>query len=194
MGRVIVTEFISIDGVIEDPGGSEDFEHGGWSFQFSRGDDGDAFKLEELRHSDALLLGRVTYERFAEAWPQRSGDEFSDTFNDMPKFVVSSTLTDPQWKNSSVITGDLTEEVNNLKQRFEKDLVVHGSATLAQALHKANLVDEWRLMTFPVILGHGKRLFSDGLPMRNLKLVSTKPVGPDGVVVLTYGRTEQGES
>jgi dihydrofolate reductase len=185
MGKLVVTEFVSVDGVFEDPGGSEDFEHGGWSFEFNRGEDGDKFKLDETLATDALLLGRVTYEGFAEAWPQRSGDEFSDKFNTMPKYVVSSTLENPEWANSTVISGDLSEEVSKLRQEHENDIAVHGSGQLARGLLDAGLVDEVRLMVFPVVLGEGKRLF-DGVDMRTLKLADVKPVGPDGVVVLTY--------
>jgi dihydrofolate reductase len=185
MGKLVVTEFVSVDGVFEDPGGSEAFEHGGWSFEFSRGDDGDKFKLDETIASDALLLGRVTYEGFADAWPKRSGDEFSDKFNSMPKYVVSSTLENPEWTNSTVISGDLSTEVPQLKQQHEKDIVVHGSGQLARGLLDLGLVDEIRLMVFPVVLGEGKRLF-DGVDMRTLKLAEAKPVGPDGVIVLTY--------
>src|SRR5215216_2864451 len=133
MGKIVVTEFISIDGVVEDPGGSEDFKYGGWSFQFSRGDEGDKFKVDETLASDALLLGRLTYEGFADAWPSREG-EFADKFNSMPKYVVSSTLQDPEWTNSTVIDDDLAEEVSKLRQESDGEIVVHGSAQLVQAL------------------------------------------------------------
>jgi dihydrofolate reductase len=181
---VIVSEFISLDGVVEDPGGSEDFEYGGWSFEFSRGDEGDKFKLDEAFESEALLLGRVTYEGFADAWPQREG-EFADKFNNMPKYVVSTTLTDPGWNNSTVIGGDLAEEVRKLKQDVDGDLVVHGSAQLAQALIDADLVDELRLMVFPVVLGKGKRLFGETGGKKTFKLADSKIVG-DGVAILVY--------
>jgi dihydrofolate reductase len=185
MGRVVVTEFVSLDGVMEDPGGSEGWEHGGWSFKFERGDEGDKFKLDETLASDALLLGRVTYEGFAEAWPSRGG-EFADKFNNMPKYVVSTTLRDPEWTNSKVIGGDIPDAVAKLKQEHDGDIVVHGSAQLANALLDSDLVDEYRLMVFPVVLGSGKRLFGEHNDMKTLKLVDSKPVGPDGVVVLTY--------
>jgi dihydrofolate reductase len=185
MGKLIVTEFVSVDGVFEDPGGSENFEHGGWSFEFDRGEDGEKFKLDETLGSDALLLGRVTYEGFADAWPKRSGDEFSDKFNSMPKHVVSSTLKDPDWNNSSVISGDLSGEVQRLKDTYENDVAVHGSGQLARALLDQGLVDEVRLMVFPVVLGEGKRFF-DGIDVHTLKLVDSIRVGPDGVIVLTY--------
>jgi dihydrofolate reductase len=188
MGKVVITEFVSVDGVFEDPGGSEDFEHGGWSFKFNRGEDGDKFKLDETLASDALLLGRVTYEGFAEAWPKRSGEPFSEKFNSMPKYVFSKTLKDPDWNNSTVIDGDLSEEVSKLKQEHEKDLVVHGSGQLARGLLDQDLVDEVRLMVFPVVLGKGKRPF-DGTDLHALKLVDSKTVG-DGVIILTYGRAE----
>lgn len=163
MGKIVVTEFISLDGVIEDPGGGEDFKHGGWSFEISRGDEGDQFKLDETRNSKALLLGRRTYEGFAEAWPSRDG-EFADLFNNMPKYVVSSTLKDPDWNNTTVVDGDLTEEIPKLRDEVDGDIVVHGSAQLVQALVEHGLVDELRLMVFPVVLGasgsSGKRATS----------------------------------
>jgi dihydrofolate reductase len=184
MGKIVVTEFISLDGVIEDPGGSEDFEHGGWSFEISRGDEGDRFKLDELMESDALLLGRTTYEGFAEAWPSREG-EFADKFNQMPKYIVSASMDEAEWENSTVIGGaDLAAEVGKLKVSHDGDVVVHGSATLAQALLDQGLVDELRLMVFPVVLGSGKRLFGDS-GKRPLKLADSKTVG-DGVAILVY--------
>jgi dihydrofolate reductase len=183
MGRIVVTEFVSLDGVMEDPGGSEGFEHGGWSFDVSRGEEGDKFKLDETLATDALLLGRRTYEGFAEAWPQRSG-EFADKFNGMPKYVVSSTLTDPEWNNTTVLEGELAEEVEKLKADHDGDIVVHGSATLAEGLLEEDLVDELRLMVFPVVLGSGRRLFGDSRK-KKLRLVDSKVVG-DGVVILVY--------
>src|SRR5947207_4413515 len=138
MGKIVVTEFVSLDGVMEDPGGAEDFEHGGWTCEIDRGE-GDAFKLEETRATEALLLGRVTYEGFAAAWPSREG-EFADRFNSMPKYVVSSTLQDPKWNNTSVLSGDLAEEVSNMKERHDGDVVVHGSRQLVQTLVATNLV------------------------------------------------------
>jgi dihydrofolate reductase len=185
MGRIIVTEFVSLDGVVEDPGGSEDFKYGGWSFAFDRGPEGNEFKLEETRDSEALLLGRVTYEGFAEAWPSRD-DEFAKKFNTMPKYVVSSTLTDPEWTNSTVVAPDaVVETVAKLRQEAGGDIAVHGSAQLAQTLIEHDLVDELRLMVFPVVLGTGKRLFGDPGEKKTLRLVDTKVVG-DGVVILTY--------
>ncbi len=185
MGRIVVTEFVSLDGVMEDPGGSEDFEHGGWTFEIEQGEEGGKFKLEETFGSDALLLGRVTYEGFAAAWPERDG-EFADKFNTMPKYVVSSTLTDPQWTNSHVLGGDLVDEITKLKGVVGGDIVVHGSARLAQGLLESDLVDELRLMVFPVVLGSGKRLFESGSKKR-MRLTGSKAVG-DGVLILTYER------
>jgi dihydrofolate reductase len=184
MARIVVTEFVSLDGVVEDPGGSEDFKYGGWSFEFDRGAEGNDFKLDETRGSQALLLGRVTYEGFAEAWPSREG-EFADIFNSMPKYVVSSTLNDPDWSNSTVLEGDVVEEVSKLREGPDGDIVVHGSAQLAQTLIEHDLVDELRLMVFPVVLGTGKRLFGDPGEKKTLRLVDSKVVG-DGVVILTY--------
>jgi dihydrofolate reductase len=184
MGRIVVTEFMSLDGVIEDPGGAEDYKYGGWSFEFSRGEEGDKFKLDETHNSDALLLGRVTYEGFADAWPQREG-EFADKFNNMPKYVVSSTLTDPEWTNSTVINGDVPAEVAKVRDAHDGDVVVHGSAQLAQTLIENDLVDELRLMVFPVVLGTGKRLFGETTDKKPLELADSTTVG-DGVAILTY--------
>ena len=184
MGRIAVTEFISLDGVIEDPGGSEDFKYGGWSFEIERGEEGDRFKLDEAMNADALLLGRKTYEGFAAAWPSRDG-EFADKFNSMPKYVVSSTLKDPDWTNSTVLDGDVAEEVSQLREEVDGEIVVHGSAQLVQALVEHGLVDELRLMVFPVVLGTGKRLFGETGDKRRLRLADSKTVG-DGVAILTY--------
>ena len=146
--------------MIEDPGGSEDFKYGGWSFEIDRGEDGNQFKLDETMGSAALLLGRKTYEGFADAWPSREG-EFADKFNNMPKYVVSSTLKDPDWTNTTVLDGDVAESVAKLRDEVDGDIVVHGSAQLTQALIDDGLVDELRLMVFPVVLGSGKRLFGE---------------------------------
>jgi dihydrofolate reductase len=184
MGKVVVTEFISLDGVIEDPGGSEDFEHGGWTFEIARGDEGDRFKLDELMESDALLLGRITYEGFAEAWPSREGD-FADKFNRMPKYVVSESMDEAGWENSTVIGGgDLAAAVAKIKADHDRDVIVPGSATLSRALLDQGLVDELRLMVFPVVLGSGKRLFGDS-GKKPLKLADSRTVG-DGVAILVY--------
>ena len=185
MARIVVTEFVSLDGVMEAPGG-EEFRHPGWSFEFDRGDEGNQFKLDETMGSEALLLGRVTYEGFARAWPTREG-EFADKFNSMPKYVVSSTLTDPDWTNTTVLDGDVVEEVKKLKDELDGDVVVHGSAQLAQTLLEHDLVDELRLMVFPVVLGTGKRLFGETTDKKPVRLVDSKVVG-DGVMILTYER------
>jgi dihydrofolate reductase len=184
VGKIVVTEFVSLDGVMEDPGGSENFKYGGWSFEFARGDEGDKFKLDEALEAEALLLGRVTYEGFAAAWPSREG-EFADKFNNMPKYVVSSTLDDPEWNNSTVIKGDVPEQVTKLKDEIDGDIVVHGSARLVQTLIEHDLVDELRLMVFPVVLGRGKRVFGETSDKKPLQLVDSKVVG-DGVDILIY--------
>lgn len=187
MGTIAVTEFISIDGVIEDPGGSEDFKHSGWSFEFDRGDEGDRFKLDETMNSEALLLGRVTYEGFANSWPGREDEAgFADKFNNMPKYVVSSTLEEPlDWNNSKLLEGDLIEAVRKLKDEVDGEIVIHGSATLAQSLIENDLVDEIRLMVFPVVLGGGKRLFAETSDKKPMKLADSKTVG-NGVSILTF--------
>ena len=187
MGRIIATEFVSLDGVVEAPGGGEEFEYAGWSFDIDRGDEGNKFKLDETRASAALLLGRRTYEGFAEAWPSRTDDVgFADKFNSMPKYVVSSTLESPEWSNTTVLGGDLAEEVAKLREAHEGDVVVHGSPQLVQGLLEADLVDELRLMVFPVVLGTGKRLFGATSDKKPLRLVSSQTVG-DGVSILVYG-------
>jgi dihydrofolate reductase len=186
MGRIVVTEFVSLDGVMEDPGGSENFKYGGWTFEISRGEEGDKFKLDETMSSEALLLGRRTYEGFAEAWPSRDG-EFADRLNSMPKYVVSSTLEDPEWTNSTVLNGDLAEEARRVRDEHEGNIVVHGSAQLVQGLLESDLVDELRLMVFPVVLGDGKRLFGQTSGKKPLRLKSTQTVG-DGVAILIYER------
>jgi dihydrofolate reductase len=186
VGKIVVTEFVSLDGVVEAPGGGENFKHGGWSFEISRGDEGDKFKLDETMASEALLLGRVTYEGFAAAWPSRTDEfGFADKFNNMPKYVVSSTLKDPDWNNSTVLTGDVADEVAKLKERHDGDIVVHGSPQLVQTLIENDLVDEYRLMVFPVVLGSGKRLFGETTDKKSLRLVDSKVVG-DGVSILVY--------
>jgi dihydrofolate reductase len=190
VGRIVVTEFVSLDGVMEDPGGAENFKHGGWSFEIARGEEGDKFKLDEAFASEALLLGRVTYEGFAAAWPSREG-EFADKFNNMPKYVVSSTLDEPEWNNSTVLKGDVAEEVGKLRQEQDGDIVVHGSAQLVQTLIEHDLVDELRLMVYPLVLGSGKRLFGETSDKKPLRLVESKVVG-DGVAILIYEPARSG--
>jgi dihydrofolate reductase len=186
MRRIVVTEFMTLDGVMEDPGGAEGFERGGWAFQFDRGPEGDKFKLDEVMEADASLLGRVTYQGFAQAWPSRTG-EFADKMNGMLKYVVSTTLNkeDLTWQNSTVIKGDVAGEVSKLKQGPGGDILVAGSAQLVQTLLEHDLVDELRLMVYPIVLGTGKRLFAGGGKKLALRLVEAKPVG-DGVLILVY--------
>ena len=190
MGKIVVTEFISIDGVIEDPGGSEDFEHGGWTFEIDRGTEGDKFKLDEVFEAEAQLFGRVTYEGFAAAWPEREGDpvmgEFAKQINTMPKYVYSRTLQDPSWQNTTVLSGDFVADMQRVKDEVDGVILVAGSATLAQGLLDNDLVDELRLMVFPVVLGSGKRLFAAS-GKKPLKLADAKTVGA-GVQILTYER------
>jgi dihydrofolate reductase len=187
MGRIVVSEFVTLDGVMEDPGGAEGFAHGGWAFRFERGAEGDTFKLDEVLEADAMLLGRVTYEGFAQAWPERTDDAgFADKMNGMRKYVVSSTLGEPAWNNSVVIRGDLAEEAAKLKAAHDGDILVAGSRRLAQGLTALHLVDEYRLMLYPTVLGSGKRLFDGGGDPLTLELADARPVGGDGVVILTY--------
>jgi dihydrofolate reductase len=179
MGKLVVTEFITLDGVIEEPR---------WSFECNRGEDGDKFKADELRAADAQLLGRVTYQGFAQAWPSMGHDWFGEKMNDMPKYVVSSTLTDEDadWTNSTVIRDDVPAQISQVKEQVAGDLLVAGSAQLVKTLAEQDLVDEYRLMVFPILLGAGKRLFGDGTPRTTLRLADATPVGPDGVFILTY--------
>ena len=187
MGKLVVTEFVSVDGVFEDPGGSEDFEHGGWTFEYDRGEDGSAFKLDELMEAEVQLLGRVTYEGFAEAWPSREGP-FAEKLNTDPKVVVSTTLTAPQWKPTTVISDDVVGQLAKLKDETDGVILVAGSGTLVATLLGADLVDELRLMVFPTVLGRGRRLFPDGIDRLKLELAETRTVGPDGVQIQIYRR------
>jgi dihydrofolate reductase len=186
MSKVVVSQFMTLDGVVEDPGGAESFDLGGWAFKFDRGTEGDKFKMDEVMASEALLLGRTTYEGFAAAWPSREGD-FADKFNNMPKYVVSGSLGDPDWNNSTVIAPDeIAERVGELRDGEGGDLLVNGSVQLVEALMTHHLVDEYRLMVFPIVLGRGKRLFGELPAPATVKLADSFSVGPDGVVVLTY--------
>jgi dihydrofolate reductase len=189
MRRLVVTEFLTLDGIMEDPGGAEKFERGGWAFQFDRGPAGDKFKNDELLASDTLLLGRITYEGFAAAWPSRTG-EFADKMNGMSKVVVSTTLKRAGWNNSILVKENIPQAVSRLKQAPGEDILVAGSAQLVHALMQNDLVDEYRLMVFPVVLGKGKRLFNEGIQRHALRLVEAKPVGPAGVFTLVYHRQE----
>ena len=178
MRKIIATEFVSLDGVMEDPS---------WTFQFSSGEQ-DQFKFDELSASDALLLGRVTYEGFAAAWPHMTEQEgeYADMMNGYPKYVVSETLEEPlDWNNSTLIKGNLAEEVSRLKQQPGKDILIFGSGDLVNTLMEHDLIDEYRLMVFPVVVGSGKRLFGDGIETTVLSLVEATTFG-SGVAVLSY--------
>jgi dihydrofolate reductase len=187
MGKLVVTEFVSIDGVFQDPGGVGEIERGGWSFKFDRGEEGDRFKFDELMAAGAQLLGRVTYEGFAAAWPTMTDEQgFADKMNSMPKYVVSTALENPEWTNTTVIRDNVAVEVGKLKDQIDGDILVAGSGRLVQTLVDEDLVDEWRLMVFPVVVGEGRHLFGDQTDLSTLKLTDSKTVGPDGVIVLTY--------
>jgi dihydrofolate reductase len=192
MGRIVVTEYISVDGVVEAPSGTEDFERVGWIDDFRRGPEGDEFKVAETMGSDALLLGRGTYDGFAPVWPHVEG-EFADKFNTMPKHVVSSTLEDPEWNNTTVLRGDVLDEVEKLRAQYEGDIVVHGSPQLARTLIEHDLVDELRLMVYPVVVGAGKRLFGETSGTKRLQLVETRTVG-DGINILVYRPADRASS
>jgi dihydrofolate reductase len=186
MGKIVVTEFVSLDGVMEDPGGSEDYRHGGWTFEIDRGEEGDKFKLDELYEAEAQLLGRVTYEGFAAAWPtMEDGAGFAEKMNSMPKYVFSSTLQEASWNNSTILRGELADEVARLHREIDGVILVAGSAQLVQGLLKHDLVDELRLMVFPVLLGEGRRLFGDVAEKKPLNLVDSKTLGA-GIALLTY--------
>jgi len=189
MSRIVVSEFVTLDGVMEDPGGAEPFDRGGWAFQFDRGTEGDKFKLDELVNASALLLGRKTYEGFAAAWPERTDDAgFADKMNSMPKYVVSSTLRRPTWSNTTVLSGDVAGSLARLKEDVDGDILVAGSRQLVGALVANDLVDEYRLMVFPVVLGAGKKLFPDTGGASALAVVESRQAGE--VVLLTLHRKE----
>jgi dihydrofolate reductase len=188
MGRIVVSEFVSLDGVMEDPGGSEGTRNAGWTFRFDRGSEGDRFKLDEVLDAEALLLGRVTYEGFAKAWPTMEDPVgFAAKMNSMPKYVVSNSLSDADasWQNSTVVRGDAATGVRALKDAVAGDLLVAGSASLVQTLVEHGLVDEFRLMVFPIVLGSGKRLFGDVSEAPVLALDGVSTIGA-GIVILTY--------
>jgi len=185
MGKIVATEYISLDGVVEAPGGGEEFEHAGWSFEIERGQEFEKFKFDETMNSEAQLLGRLTYEGFAAAWPSMEG-EFADRFNTMPKYVVSSTLEEPlEWNNSTLLEGDVVEEVSRLRQELGRAVVIQGSPQLVQTLLEYDLIDELRMMVFPVVLGRGKRLFGETGDKKRLKLADFRTVG-DGITILVY--------
>ena len=188
MAKIVVTEFVSLDGVMEDPGGAEKTEYGGWTFPYWNDDIG-AFKFAELVASDAMLLGRKTYEGFAAAWPAMTDEQgFADRMNGMTKYVVSATLGTVEWNNSHLVTGDLETEITKLKENAADDILVAGSASLVQSLMSLGLVDEFRLAIYPVVLGSGKRLFGEG-GHTNLELAEQQATST-GVVLAVYRRTE----
>ncbi|HET9153281.1 MAG TPA: dihydrofolate reductase family protein [Solirubrobacterales bacterium] len=188
MGKIVVTEFISLDGVVEDPGGAEDYRHGGWTFEVERGAEGDEFKMKELQEAEAQLLGRVTYEGFAAAWPKMEDEAgFARKMNEMPKYVVSSTLEQADWQNTTILSGDPADSVATLKESVDGVVLVAGSANLVKALIESDLVDELRLMVFPVLLGQGKRLFPEGEAKHRLRLAEARTVG-DGISLVRYER------
>ena len=191
MGRIVISENVSLDGVIEDPTGVEGLRVGGWFWETDHGADGERFTLEKALGTDALLLGRRSYEFFAATWPSRGG-ELADRLNGVPKYVVSSTLADPAWNNSTVLAGDVVTEVSKLKQELDGEIVVLGSPRLARTLIESDLIDELRLMTYPVLLGAGKRLFGETSDKKPMRLVATQAVG-DGIVILTYERVRDAE-
>lgn len=188
MGHIVVTEFISLDGVAEDPGGGEGLAGGGWSFQFDRGKQGDQFKYDELFASETHLLGRNTYQVFGEAWPSRTGD-FADRFNALPKYVFSKTLDKADWGETTILRGVPSAEIAQLRQRHDRDILVSGSIDLVRSLLAADLVDELRLMVFPILLGTGKRLFADNAEPTALRLASSRPAGE--TVILTLQRRDR---
>jgi dihydrofolate reductase len=188
MGTIAVTEFISLDGVIEAPGGGEGYKHDGWTFEFDRGEDGDQFKLDEVLEAEAQLLGRRTYEGFAAAWPSYTDQVgFAAKMNSMPKYVVSKTLQTADWNNSTILSGDLVEDVTKLKNDVAGVILVAGSAQLVQGLLEHDLVDELRLMVFPIVLGTGKRLWGETTDKKRFKLADAKTVG-EGIAILTLRR------
>ncbi len=187
MGRIVISENVSLDGVIQDPTGEEGFRHGGWFSQFGERDR-EAWatvEFDEARGAEAILLGRRSYEYFASRWQSRTG-EWADRLNDLPKYIVSSTLVDPEWNNSAVLTGDVVSEVTKLKQELNGEIVVYASRPLVRTLLEHDLADELRLIVFPVVLGVGERLFGETTDKKPLRLLHTGTVG-DGLAYLTYG-------
>src|SRR3990170_881266 len=191
MGTIVISENISLDGVIEDPAGVEGFRLGGWFFETDRGEDGEKFTLDKTLDTAALLLGRRSYEFFAATWPSRGG-ELADKLNSLPKYVVSSTIEDPDWNNSTVLKGDVVDEVAKLKQELNGEVVVLGSPQLTRTLIEHDLVDELRLMIYPVVLGAGARLFGETSDKKPMRLADTQAVG-DGIAILTYERVRDAE-
>jgi dihydrofolate reductase len=191
MGKIVISENLSLDGVIEDPTGAEGLRVGGWFFEIDRGEDGETFTLDKTLGTEALLLGRRTYQFFAATWPSRGG-ELADKLNSLPKYVVSSTLEDPGWNNSTVVKGDVVDQVSKLKQELDGEIVVLGSPQLARTLIEHDLVDELRLMVYPVVLGAGACLFGETSEKKFMRLVDTQSVG-DGIAILTYAPVRDAE-
>ena len=185
MGKIVVSENATLDGVVQDPAGAEGFGRGGWIGRIGdRGREGAAkVLLDEALGAEAQLFGRRTYEFLAARWPSRDG-ELADRLNDMPKYVVSSTLEDPDWNNSTVLAGDVVQEVSKLKEELDGEIVVAGSIRLVRTLMENDLVDELRLMIYPVVLGAGERLFGETSDQRPLRLVDTRTV--DDLAYLNY--------
>jgi dihydrofolate reductase len=186
MGKIIISENVSLDGAVQDPTGDEGFRRGGWFGQIGDKDREEWVKVEldEAMGTEALLLGRRTYDWFAARWPSRSG-EWADRLNSLPKYVVSSTLEDPGWNNSTVLKGDVVNEVSKLKQELDGEIVVYASFQLVHTLIEHDLVDELRLMIYPFVLGAGERLFTETSDKKPMRLLDTQTVG-DGLVLLTY--------
>jgi dihydrofolate reductase len=184
MARIVASENVSLDGVIQDPAGDEGFRHGGWVGLIKDSPELNQLALDEALGAEALLLGRRSYEWFAARWPSRSG-ELADRLNSLPKYVVSSTLRDPDWNNSTVLTGDPSDEVSKLKQELDGEIVVPASFQLLRTLIEHDLVDELRLKVFPVVLGDGERLFGETSDKKPLRLVDTQTVAA-GIAYLTY--------
>ena len=203
MGKIVVSQFVTVDNVIEGPGDEPGFDRAGWAFRYNRGPEGDRYKFEEVMSAGGLLLGRKTYEGFASVWPTMTDPAgFADKMNTMPKFVVSRTLTAEAWQNTRFIgrgevtggvaggaTGNVAGAVAALREHPGGDILVNGSITLIETLVAHDLVDEYRLMVFPVVLGVGRKLFGEaGAAPADLRLVETRPVGEEGVLVQTYQR------
>jgi dihydrofolate reductase len=186
MGKIVVSDNVSLDGVIQDPAGDEGFRLGGWVGQIKDRKEVNKLTLEEALGTEVLLLGRRSYEWFAARWPSRTG-ELADRINSLPKYVVSSTLENPEWKNSTVLKGDVVSEVSKLKHQRNGEIVVWASFQLVRALMEHDLVDELRLKIYPVVLGAGKRLFGETSDKKPMRLVGTQTVDGD-VAFLTYER------
>jgi dihydrofolate reductase len=186
MGKIVISENVSLDGVVEDPTGEEGFRHGGWFDQVGGKDREEWAKVEfeEALRAEALLLGRRSYEYFATRWASRSGD-WADRLNGLPKYVVSSTLVNPDWKNSTVLAGDVVNEVSKLRQELGGEIVVNASRQLVRMLMEQDLVDELRLMVYPFVLGAGERLFGETSDKKSIRLLNTRTIG-DGLAFVTY--------